>query len=291
MENLLDQIRDKVLRHADQPSARQALPRLLMAVSPGNGAAEHAMSGLGICLILQGSKQMMIGGEPVRQAAGASFGTIVDVPTTRCHFGTAAGPYVAIGLTPDEDMLMALVADLPDLPVRSAVSGFSAGVSGAEELVAWDRYVALLDAPDDVRALSAPRERELLYRLLQGTHGALLRQMAMQKGGPAPLRRAIHWMQANFDQPVPISALAGMAGMSMPAFNRHFRAVTSTSPRQYQKALQLHAARQMLAKDKDVTRTALAVGYHSASQFSREYSRFFGVPPKRDALGMHDAAK
>lgn len=179
-----------------------------------------------------------------------------------------------------------LLSDLDPQQIRDVVPCFSIAEASFEILEAWDRLLELLDNPSDVRGLAAARERELLYRLLQSEHGPLLRQIVDDNGIFAQIRRVIDLMRAEFDKPKPIKMLADFAGMSVPAFNRRFRACTSTSPLQYQKVLQLEAARRMLAKAHDVSRTAIAVGYSSPSQFSREYKRFFGIQPKRDALSM-----
>jgi transcriptional regulator GlxA family with amidase domain len=123
----------------------------------------------------------------------------------------------------------------------------------------------------------------------------LLRQIAREDSQLSRVRRAIHWIQAHFDQAMRIEGLAEIAGMSVPSFHRHFKAATAMSPLQYQKTLRLHAARRMLVASNDASRTAYSVGYESASQFSREYARMFGIPPSRDAerlrgVDMHQAS-
>jgi transcriptional regulator GlxA family with amidase domain len=102
----------------------------------------------------------------------------------------------------------------------------------------------------------------------------------------ARVRRAIDWMRHHFDESFAIAAVADIAGMSVPSFNRHFRPATATSPLQFQKTLRLQAARRFLAADADATGAAFSVGYESPSQFSREYSRLFGLPPKQDAVQL-----
>lgn len=241
------------------------------------------MCGPGFCLVLQGTKRLVIGNQALRQGPGRSVASLVEIPATRCLYETAKRePYVAVGLTIDPVLLGELLADLTPSPVPEP-SSFSV-VDGTPDLLeAWDQHLALLDAPGDVAGLARPRERELLYRLLQSPHGGVLRQFVGQNGRLAQIRKAVDWLRSHFDQPAPVKALADIAAMSVPAFNRHFRAATATSPLQYQKALRLQAARQLLSTGADVTRTARAVGYESASQFSREYARLFGMSPSRDA--------
>jgi AraC-like DNA-binding protein len=195
---------------------------------------------------------------------------------------------VAVGLVVNPVLLSELLADLPPSSPHCEPSSFSIADGTRELLRAWNQLLELVDAPEDIPALARPRERELLYRLLQSGHGGVLRQFVWEEGGLAQIRKAVAWMRGHFDQSVPVQALADIAAMSVPSFNRHFKSATATSPLQYQKALRLQAARELLSKGNDVTRTAKAVGYESVSQFSREYARRFNCSPKQDALAMRD---
>ena len=245
------------------------------------------MCGPGFCLVLQGTKRLVIGDEALTQEPGRSFASLVEIPATRCLYETARRePYVAIGLTVDPALLAELLTDLPSSSPVPEPSSFSLADGTPELLEAWDQHLALLDAPDDIAGLAKPRERELLYRLLRSPHGGVLKQFVEQNGRLSQVRKAVDWLRTHFDQPVPVKALAEIAAMSVPAFNRHFRSATATSPLQYQKALRLQAARQLLSKGANVTRTAQAVGYESISQFSREYARRFERSPKQDAVAM-----
>jgi len=123
----------------------------------------------------------------------------------------------------------------------------------------------------------------VLYRLLQGPGGEMLRQLVRGDSRLAQVRRAIRWIHGHYREPVRIEALADIAGMSVPSFHRQFKAATAMSPIQFQKMLRLQAARRLLATQAEASRAAYAVGYESASQFSREYARMFGLPPSRDA--------
>ena len=99
------------------------------------------------------------------------------------------------------------------------------------------------------------------------------------------MRRSIAWLRERYDRPVRIEALADLAGMSPASLHRHFKSATAMSPLQYQKSLRLQEARRLISCGREVAAAAYTVGYESASQFSREYSRMFGVPPSRDAGG------
>ena len=152
----------------------------------------------------------------------------------------------------------------------------------------------LLYTPEDIPFLSGFIEREIIYRVLRGPEGARLRAIATVGDQNQRTAKAIAWIKANYSKPLRIEELAEVAGMAVSTLHHHFRALTTMSPLQYQKQLRLQAARaRMLTDDMDATTVAFEVGYESASQFNREYSRFFGQPPLRDikALLSPDAPK
>jgi transcriptional regulator GlxA family with amidase domain len=149
-------------------------------------------------------------------------------------------------------------------------------------LDAITRLLLLLDEPADAAVLAAGIEREILWRLLTGPQGPAVRQIGLVDGHVAHLARAIAHIRRHYDQTLRVQDLAALAAMSATSFHRHFRALTSMTPIQFQKQLRLHEARtRLLADPGDVAGTGHAVGYGSASQFSREYRRLFGAPPSR----------
>ncbi|MEO5934496.1 MAG: AraC family transcriptional regulator [Duganella sp.] len=287
MKDLLDQMCRRVLRH-ETPSLSSPVPRLALGAFRQTEPTIMAVEA-GVCLVLRGAKQMMVGTKMLRYSAGACFASLIELPTTCCVFEMDGDlPYIGTGLSLDHEVFSALIADMPDAPSPKVVPTFNVQSMSRDVLEAWDHLLALLDTPDDIAVLAASRERELLYRLLQSPHGPLLRQIGRQEGRLAQVRRAIDWMRKHFDESFPIETVADIAGMSVPSFNRHFRMATSSSPLQYQKTLRLQAARRLLAADADATRAAFAVGYESPSQFSREYARLFGRPPKQDASRLRE---
>jgi transcriptional regulator GlxA family with amidase domain len=145
------------------------------------------------------------------------------------------------------------------------------------------RLVDLLNTPQDIAFLSGLIQREIIYRILRGPEGARLRAIATLGDQSHRTAKAIAWVRSNYAQPLRIEGLAKLAGMGVSTLHHHFRALTAMSPLQYQKQLRLHAARErMLIDGIDAASAAFEVGYESASQFSREYVRFFGQPPMRD---------
>src|SRR5256714_1218195 len=159
-------------------------------------------------------------------------------------------------------------------------------------LDAFLRLVRLLDAPQDVSVLAPLIARELHYRLLQSEQFGRLAQMAIGDGRLRRVSGAIAWIKKHFAEPLEIEALAKVVNMSPSALHHHFKAVAAMSPIQYQKRLRLQEARRLLMSGATSAEAiAYEVGYASASQFSREYVRLFGQPPRRDAERMRDAAQ
>jgi transcriptional regulator GlxA family with amidase domain len=151
-------------------------------------------------------------------------------------------------------------------------------------LDAWLRLLRLMRSPDDIPALAPAYEREILYRVLQGPQGRMLREIALPDSMLSRVRQAIAWLRKHHAKPVHVQTLADLAAMSPATFHRHFKAVTAMSPIQFQKQIRLLRARQLLiAGAQTSTDVAYAVGYESPSQFGRDYARWFGLSPMRDA--------
>lgn len=145
------------------------------------------------------------------------------------------------------------------------------------------RLARLLEATQDIALLAPMIKREIHYRLLNGQYSDVIAQMAQTGSHMQRISEAIQILKANYDQPIKIEDLATQVGMSISSFHSHFKAVTAMSPLQYQKRFRLLEARKtMMTEMQDAASTAYRVGYESPSQFSREYLRMFGHPPKRD---------
>jgi AraC-like DNA-binding protein len=292
MDLELNVLRDVALRHTDGHQANTAIPRV--AVHMGRVTTE-SFPGLCepmLCLVLQGAKCVMIGDQLLRYGAASYFLTSVDVPTTgRIVEASSENPYVAVSLAFEPTLIADLLLDLPPVAPSPLTTGFSVSPVTAELVDAWLRLIRLLDRPADIAVLAPLFEREILYRLLQGPQGAMLRQIASADSRLSQIRRAIGWIRSNFDKPLRIESLATDANMSASSLHRHFKAVTAMSPLQYQKIIRLQQARRfLLANAGDAARAAFAVGYESASQFSREYARLFGAPPARDMARIRNGA-
>lgn len=215
---------------------------------------------------------------------GSYFVVPVDVPATgQIRPGGPGLPYLAISLTLDPEVIASLTGDDGVHNERQKPVSFSAAQAPSEMIDAWLRMLRLSDRPHEIPTLAPMIEREILFRALQGPLGDLLREIAQPDGRLVQIRRAIQWIRNHYTEPVLVQGLATMADMSVPSFYRHFRAVTSMTPIQYQKRLRLLRARWLLLfEPRDAAAVAFMVGYESPSQFSREYARLFGLPPVRD---------
>lgn len=289
MQRTIGELRERVLRHATAPCTETAIPRVTLSVLPQPGSGVSTVFAPVMCMVLQGAKRVTVGDTVLHYDSARYFLASLDIPAMgQVVAASPETPFVAVGLTLDRSALADLIAGMdPELidreHARAEQSSFAIGTVTADLVQAWTALLDLLDRPDDIETLGPMREREILYRLLRDRLGGMLCQFAQQDGRLARIRRAIGWIRDHHDETLRTATLAEIAGMSVASFHRHFTAATAMSPLQYQKTLRLHAARRLLASGMEANRTAYSVGYESASQFSREYRRFFGAPPLRDA--------
>ncbi|HEY3253935.1 MAG TPA: AraC family transcriptional regulator [Polyangiaceae bacterium] len=287
MQEQLEKLRVHAARHAaGQGTFETAIPSV--AITLARHTTERAIGVFQprVCLVLQGAKEVTIGDRRLRYDPNNYFIASLEVPASGCIIeASASHPYIGLSMALAPDALAALISDTP-AGADGETSSFAVSPVTTQLLDPWLRLIALLDAPQDIAVLAPMIEREILYRLLQGPQGAALRQIARSDSRLGQVRRAVAWIREHYAQPLRIETLAELAGMSAASFHRHFKAATAMSPLQYQKCLRLQQARRLLIANQDATRAGFAVGYESASQFSREYTRLFGLPPARDAVRM-----
>ncbi|WP_159994204.1 AraC family transcriptional regulator [Roseomonas sp. 18066] len=284
MEQQLAELRALAAR-AGNRKTETGIPRVAMVQGQVPAHELAACYDPMVNLILQGSKSMTVGSQTLHYDPATYFVMSVDLPAVGAVHPSASGdPYLAVSLTLDRPVIAALLTDLPAPAVPSPLAGFSVAAVTPELLDAWLRMLRLMDRPGDIPALAPAYEREILYRVLQGPQAALLRDIATPSTALARINLAIQWIRQHFAEPLRVEMLAAIAAMSPSAFHRHFKSATALSPVQFQKRLRLLQARLLLIsgglKASDV---AFDVGYESATQFSREYARFFGAPPAKDA--------
>ena len=247
--------------------------------------AMHVVSEPLLAIVVQGKKEVMLNEETYQYGVAQYLVVSVDLPLSGCVVeATPDRPYLGFKLKLDPAQLCDIIAQThPSINKQESVKGWF--ISDADPLLmdCAIRLTHLLDTPQDIPFLAPMIIREIYYRLLVGEQGEAVRQIATSGSNMQRIAEVIKQIKADFTKPLRVEDLAEQANMSASSFHRHFKAVTSMSPLQYQKQLRLLSARQMLlAEDTDATYTAYQVGYESTSQFSREYSRMFGAPPIRD---------
>lgn len=280
------------LRHAPPGLTITRIPRVDICVGQGSTDKTPCLYRSMICFILQGSKRVAINDHLLSYDSEQYLISALDLPLSGQILDTDEGqPYVAVSLVLDPAILAQLAVTIPAVS-ESEQKGMGITINPMTSSLRDTllRLLSLLDTPADIPVLGPMVERELLYRLLQGPQGRLLRQIAQPDGALGSIRRAVAWIRDNYSVRLRIEALCDASGMSRASLHRHFRSMTGLSPVQYQKQLRLQEARQLLlAGEYRASDVAYAVGYESASQFSREYLRQFGTPPARDVRQIRES--
>lgn len=237
-------------------------------------------------MVVQGEKKLSLDQEIFQYGVAQYLVTSVDLPLSVCMIeATPDQPYLGLKLNLDPAQLCEIIVQTnPDIDKKeNSVRGLCVSDASLCLIDCAIRLTKLLDTPQDIPFLAPMIIREIYYRLLTDEQGEAVRQVATSGSNMQRIADVIKQIKTEFAQPLRVEELAEQANMSAASFHRHFKAVTSMSPLQYQKHLRLMNARQiMLAEAIDATQAAYRVGYESTSQFSREYSRMFGAPPIRD---------
>jgi len=245
-----------------------------------------------ITVMAQGRKRVELGRNVFIYDPSRFLLTAVDLPVvSRVIEASESAPCLAMSLKLEMPMVRELLSR-EEIQVAGAPPdspGMATGQTTAEFHSACCRLVDLLGTPRDIPFLGGLIQREIIYRVLQSAEGARLRAIATQGERSHRTAKAIAWIRTNYAKPLRVQYLADIAGMGVSTLHHHFRSLTAMSPLQYQKQVRLQAARgRMLMDGIDAASAAFEVGYESASQFNREYSRFFGQPPMRDVRGLRE---
>jgi AraC-like DNA-binding protein len=290
----LAELRALIACHAERGEGT-AIEGVLVSAVQAPTEPTASTTGTTMALIVQGAKRLAIGDKTYEYRAGQYLVASVDLPITG-HFTEASSvePALGFGLVLRPTAIASLLLEIQGQAASSRRNrgpapppGLGVADASPELLDAVIRMLRLLDRPDDRPVLAPLIEREILWRLITGPLGESVRQAGVADSSLTYVSRAVHWINANYNVPFRVETLAKSCGMSTSAFHRNFVAVTGLSPIQFQKQIRLHQSRLMLmAGGGDVASIGYRVGYESASQFSREYRRRFGVPPGRDAARL-----
>ena len=284
MRSLVDEIVD-LMKEATTRPTDTSVPGLIMV--KGN-VPSHQLAAVYepmIGFVVQGTKTLAIGSRNVRVDGPSYFLLPMHVPVTASVHSSPNGlPYMSLGLLLDLEILQNLFRDISVNALPSSSERISACKVDNEQMEAWLRLLRLTKTPDDISALAPVYIREILYRILKGPQGMYLRQLGLRESNISKIAQTVQWMRKHYTKPIDVKDIAEKTGMAVTTFHRQFKQATGLSPIQFQKQLRLLEARNLLAfEGYAVTGAAYEVGYESPSQFNREYSRFFGSSPARDA--------
>lgn len=293
--DLLDAVASRLAREGlGQGSFPLPMPGVHLLRTFGRVEANHALYRPSFCVVLQGAKQFQFGGQTLDYGAMQALVVSMDLPATgRIVSASPDQPFIGITIDFDAAMLRDVLLHLRQ-PPQDPGSPSAAFVHDIEPPLAdcLRRLVQLAETPEAIPVLYPAIQREFYFWLLSGPHGGHICRQVLAETHLARVGRAVTLLRQRFAEPLTVEQLASAAGMSRSTFHHHFKALTGMSPLQFQKQMRLLEARRLMHSSRiNVTDAAYRVGYESASQFSREYSRAFGVAPKRDSLPPEGPAR
>ncbi|MEX0269607.1 AraC family transcriptional regulator N-terminal domain-containing protein [Leptolyngbyaceae cyanobacterium UHCC 1019] len=255
----------------------------------------HNVSIPAFCVIAQGSKEVLLGSDRYQyDPMHYLLGTVALPIASRILEATQEKPYLGLRLDLDPTLVgSAMVeAGYPSAQQGANVKAIDVSPLDVALLDAVVRLVRLIESPAEAPVLAPLIKREIIYRLLMGTQGNRLRQIAVLGGYTHHIAKAVDRLRKDFNEPLRMETIAREMGMSVSGFHHHFKSVTTMSPLQFQKQLRLQEARRlMLGQNLDATSAAYRVGYDDTSHFNREYKRLFGAPPMRDVERLREATR
>jgi len=277
-------------RHPGESPFMTAIEGMAIMRSDHPKPPAHMLSRPAMCIVAQGAKWGMFGGNRLEYRAGQALVIGVETPSIgRVVEATPGEPCLVLAFELDLAIVRSVAEGLDAPPRASGEPGRGVFVTDFQGPLADCalRLVRLLDTPQAIPTLYPIIMREICYWLLTGPHGGEVARMTLANGPSQRVINAMHTLRTRFTEAIRVEELAAIAQMSPSAFHRQFKALTSMTPLQYQKQLRLLEARRlMISTAFNVETACFQVGYESPSQFSREYARMFGIPPKRDAKQM-----
>jgi AraC-like DNA-binding protein len=288
--DLLAELRLLIARHAGGAARHRAtiLDGVSITCVTEPTPPTAVMSEPSLAVVAEGVKRTVLNGVPFDYRAGQYLVVSLDLPVIgQALQATADEPFAVFTMKLKPAAIAPLLLETGTTAKPPAFSGLAISDATPELLDPIVRLLRLLDRPDDLRVLAPGLEREILWRLITGEQGALVRQIGLANSSLTHIARAIRWIREHYNEPLLVADLAALSGMSASSFHRHFRAATSMTPIQFAKQIRLQEARALLMTlPANVAEVGYLVGYESPSQFSREYRRTFGVTPGRDAVRL-----
>lgn len=283
----------EVIEHHARYDYVTPIPGLKVGRTDSPSEVGHSIYQPSFGLVGRGVKELMVGETPFHYAAGESLLCAADVPvTSQVTEAHPSAPYLAIHLEIDPSVVVELLREQsgyrPKAPDNLVAGKYRLDPELYDPLM---RLVSLIDRPRDIPVMAPLIRREIVWRLLHTEHGPLLSQLAFANGHSARIGRTTAWIRENISEVLSIADLAAQANMSIPSFHRHFKAVTSMSPVQFQKRVRLQEARRNLSGASTISAVAYDVGYESISQFNRDYRRLFNLTPSDDAATLRATLK
>ncbi|MEW4369732.1 AraC family transcriptional regulator [Paenibacillus kandeliae] len=245
----------------------------------------HSIASPSLYIIAQGSKTVTLANQTYHYDPLHYLVNPVHLPVIgRIEEASIQKPYLSLQLDFDMDMILDLVKPRPEPAMIQHDGGLFIDSMTSDVLDAASRLLRLLDHPTDIDTLAPLIIREILYRVLQGEQGAIFAYYAVTGSYINRILQVVDHINQHYDQPLNISQMAKEVHMSAATLHKYFKQATAMSPIQYQKTIRLQTARRLLLGSPiDAAEAGFQVGYESPSQFSREYARMFGLPPKSDS--------
>ncbi|WP_282937331.1 AraC family transcriptional regulator [Paenibacillus sp. RC67] len=282
-----DELAKLIDRYSGQEGVNAtAIPSLFFIRRSNVTGPKHSVYKPSLCIIVQGAKEVWLAQERFRYSPADYLVASVDLPVIGQVIEASSDiPYLALNLvfTPSQILEVLRDSEIRGGKKENAKRAMFVSPIELSMLDAVIRLARLLDNPKDIPVLAPLFTKEILYKVLQGQHGGTLEQIAIEGSSTNRIRNVIEQIKNNYDKSFRIEELAEIANMSAASLHRYFKEVTAMSPIQFQKQLRLQEARRLLLSEStDAADVAFHVGYESPSQFSREYSRMFGFPPRED---------
>ena len=284
---VMQTLADLIDKHSKTLGVQEtAIPKLHFSKRIEPAGPLYGIQKLAFCMVVQGEKKISVADEVVLYGPGSYFISTVNVPITGfIEEATPEKPFLAlvVELTPKQILKVMQESNVSQV-VKSGDAVRSMFVDKLTEPLedAITRLVKLLETPADIEMMAPMIMREIVYRVLQEPQGHVLAAVALEGSSTNKVSAAIKYMMDHYTESFKIDELAQVVNMSSSTFHRYFKEVTAMSPLQFQKQLRLQKARELLLDSEQITEVAYQVGYESSSQFSREYSRMFGLSPRED---------